>query len=116
MYQEIKCSCGDDGRYQNMRSGQFVWTCGKRGCLKEKPLTYAANTKYCRKKGGDMKLTKYDVFEATLSGSTHFFSNGITRVFGENKVIHTEGGTIFASVQPAFADTSDLKKIGHIFV
>ena len=41
---DIKCSCGDQARYQNMRNGKFVMTCGTSGCLKEKPINYAANT------------------------------------------------------------------------
>lgn len=40
-----KCSCGDDARYQNMANGQFIWTCGKRGCLKQKPVTTSSNSK-----------------------------------------------------------------------
>jgi len=39
-----KCKCGDPGRYQNMVCGQFVWTCGTQGCLKEKPTTTSGHT------------------------------------------------------------------------
>ena len=40
----VKCACGDDSRYQNMANGNFIYTCGKYGCKKEKPPTYKANT------------------------------------------------------------------------
>jgi hypothetical protein len=28
-----KCSCGKEGRYQNVVNGEFIWTCEKKGCL-----------------------------------------------------------------------------------
>ena len=32
-----KCKCGDEGKYQNMVCGEFVWTCTKYGCANDKP-------------------------------------------------------------------------------
>lgn len=43
---EIRCACGSKGRYQNMRNGQFVITCGTNGCLNEGRLTQSSNTDF----------------------------------------------------------------------
>jgi len=40
----IKCSCGDDSRYQNMANGSFIYTCGKRGCKKEQSARMSSGT------------------------------------------------------------------------
>ena len=34
MIDDVKCACGNDGRYQQMTTGRKYWTCGKHGCSK----------------------------------------------------------------------------------
>lgn len=36
---EIKCACGYVGRYQNIRAGQIIFTCGTNGCLAQSSNT-----------------------------------------------------------------------------
>lgn len=38
------CSCGREGRYQNMVCGDWVWTCGKRGCYNQSQVTSSSHT------------------------------------------------------------------------
>ena len=58
---------------------------------------------------------KFDVYEyKTTNGSSHLFSAGVSREFGENKVIYTEDGQLFASVQPLH-DAGGLDLIGHCY-
>jgi len=35
---DMKCKCGADGRYTQIGEVGNVWTCGKRGCIKDRPL------------------------------------------------------------------------------
>ena len=39
-----KCYCGADGRYMNMSCGEYVWTCGKYGCLNPPKITTTDKT------------------------------------------------------------------------
>jgi len=60
-------------------------------------------------------LQKFDVYEYKADGfGSCLFSEGVTRVFGENKVIIADGFKIFASVQPLHKKDG-LKLIGYIY-
>ena len=58
---------------------------------------------------------KYEVYFYLDKDSTyHFFSEGVRRQFGENKVIRTEDESFMASVMP-LQDKHGLELIGHIY-
>ena len=61
-----------------------------------------------------MSDIKYDVYEYKPKvGSSTLFSKGVSRDFGENRVVFVEGHQFVASVMPLH-DSNGLKKIGYI--
>lgn len=61
-----------------------------------------------------MSDEKFNVYEYKSSaGSSTLFSKGVTREFGENKVVFVDGHQIIASVMPLH-DSNGLDKIGYI--
>ena len=59
--------------------------------------------------------TKHDVYKyKPKQGSVCFFSDGVKREFGENKVIFTEGHQIVSSVQPLH-DSGGLELVGYCY-
>jgi hypothetical protein len=60
-------------------------------------------------------IKKVKVYSATYEGSEHFFSEGVTREFGENKMMFIHGGTTISLVQPLHT-TEGLNLIGYIYV
>jgi len=59
-----------------------------------------------------MSKVKHDVYQYKANGC--LFSDGVTRVFGENRVIHTDHGNIINSVMPLH-DSNGLIKIGYLY-
>lgn len=58
---------------------------------------------------------KHDVYEyITRDGISHFFSKGVKREFGENKVVFVDGHQVFASVMPLHT-SNGLKLVGHLY-
>ena len=63
-----------------------------------------------------MSKIKHDVYQYTdgKSNSKLLFSRGVTREFGENKVVFTDGHQIIASVQP-LNHPNGLELIGYLY-
>lgn len=60
-------------------------------------------------------MNKHDVYELVINGSRHLFSDGVKRVFGENRIVFVEGGgQMLASVHPRHT-TDGLKRIGFLY-
>ena len=61
-----------------------------------------------------MSEIKHDVYEYNPKvGSSTLFSKGVSRDFGENRVVFVEGHQFIASVMPLH-DSNGLTKIGYI--
>ena len=60
------------------------------------------------------KKKKFDVYESEHNGLKNHYSRGVTRVFGENKLVFVNGHQILCSVQPMH-DSKGLKLIGYLY-
>lgn len=58
--------------------------------------------------------TKFDVYEYNGDGLSCFFSRGVSREFGENKVVFVDGMQLIASVQPLHS-SKGLDLIGYLY-
>lgn len=63
-------------------------------------------------------MTKYDVYGCANGIDSSLYSEGVTRVFGENRSVTTEDEVFLASVQPLLCDPEEcnLIKVGTIEV
>jgi hypothetical protein len=58
---------------------------------------------------------QYDVYEhKTSQGSSSFYSKGVKRDFGENKIVHVKDGQVFTCVQPLH-DSNGLELVGYLY-
>tara|TARA_R110000850_G_C9996087_1_gene467939 strand:- start:2503 stop:2727 length:225 start_codon:yes stop_codon:yes gene_type:complete len=63
-----------------------------------------------------MEKQKHDVYGYEMKGgSISFYSKGVTREFGENRIVFVDGHQMLASVQP-LQDSNGLKLMGHMHV
>jgi hypothetical protein len=61
------------------------------------------------------KKQKHDVYGYKMeSGSISFFSNGVKREFGENRLVFVDGHQVIASVQPLH-DSNRLELMGYMY-
>ncbi len=56
---------------------------------------------------------KFDVYEYKVGGVSTLFSRGVSRDFGENRVVFVDSHQIIASVLP-LQDSNGLEKIGYM--
>jgi len=65
---------------------------------------------------GAFTMKKYDVYGCSNGIDGHLFSEGVTRAFGENKIVTTDDEVFLASVQPIKCDPEDanLIKVGTL--
>lgn len=61
-----------------------------------------------------MENEKFDVYEYEYNGMKSYYSRGVEREFGENRVVFVDGMQIICSVQP-LNDANGLKLIGYMY-
>jgi hypothetical protein len=61
-----------------------------------------------------MQKQKFEVYGFIVNGNQTLFSKGVTRDFGENKVVFTESNEFLSSVLP-LQDSGGLEFVGHIY-
>ena len=63
----------------------------------------------------DDEKVKHNVYSYKMKGgSISFFSEGVTREFGENRVIFVDGRQVLSSVQPLH-DKNGLTLAGYLY-
>jgi hypothetical protein len=58
---------------------------------------------------------KYEVYGYIVNNSQALFSKGVTRDFGENRIVFVDGLQILANVQPLH-DANGLDLVGYLYV